>query len=239
VIWRILALVLIPLSLEATTFQLVPTETQMREADGIIIGHYLKSKSVKLENGTIATQMVFKMEKEYGLRSDFFGMDEVIVHYPGGSMDGVTRKVEGVPQFIGGEKVALFTKNIDNRYWGLNLGFGSYKVISYGKDVILVNTLFPENAQIGQIKLQEFEQMIKTIKGSNLKVVQSAQFLDNPTAFANRAPASVPEGKNRSIASKNDEREDGSESRSLNVFWLIGFLAFCGGIFRMSRQKKI
>lgn len=226
------------LSLEATTFQPVSTETQIKEADGIIIGQYLRSKSLRLEDGSIATQMFFKMEKEYGLRSDFFGLDEVIVHYPGGTIDGETTQVVGVPKFVIGEKIALYTKSSDNRYWGMNLGFGSYRVINYGKDVLLVNTIFPDNSQIGQVKLQEFERLVKKIKGSNLKVVQSAQYLENPETMRARQPASTGEGKNRAIASKNEESENSTESRSINPYWLLGLLAFFGGIFRMTRQSK-
>ena len=223
----------------STTFAPVDTSVQINEAEGIIIGQYLRSKSIRIEDNSIVTQMVFKMEREYGLRSDFFGMDEVIVHYPGGTIDGITTKVDGVPAFVVGEKVALYTKNSNNRYWGMNLGFGSYRVINYGKEIMLVNYIFPNDAQIGQVKLMDFEKMIKSIKGSSLKVVQSAQYLENPDAFNSRRPSSTSEGKNRTIASKVEESENTNEPRSINALWLLGLLAFFGGLFRMTRQKKV
>ncbi len=229
---------ILPMNIGATVFRIVDTSEQIKEADGIIIGRYLSSKSIRLENGSIATQMFFKMDKEFGLRSDFFGMDEVIIHYPGGTLDGTKTTVEGVPQFVMGEKIALYTKSVQNRYWGMNLGFGAYRVINYGKDIMLVNTQFPEDPRVGQIRLGEFERLVKTIKGSNLKLVQSTQYMENPESFRERKPASVIEGKNRSLASVNDHGENSSEPRSLDIIWLIGFLAFCGGIFRLSRQKK-
>ena len=227
------------LSLEATIFQPVSTETQIQDADGIVIGQYLRSKSVRLEDNSIATQMFFKMEKEYGLRSDFFGLDEVIIHYPGGTISGESSRVDGVPKFVTGEKVALYTKSLDNRYWGMNLGFGSYRVINYGRDVLLVNTIFPQDSQVGQVKLSEFERLVKKIKGSSLKVVQSAQYLQNPTALKNRQPASAEDGKNRRLASQSEESENNPQGPGISAYWLLGLLAFFGGLFRMSRQRKV
>jgi hypothetical protein len=230
---------ILPFASWGTIFKVVETSEQIKAADGIIIGRYLSSKTIRLENGSLATQMFFKMDKEYGLRSDFFGMDEVIIHYPGGKLDGERTIVNGVPEFVSGEKVALYTKSIKNRYWGMNLAFGAYKVINYGKEVMLVNIQFPQDHRVGQIKLSEFEKMVRVIKGSGFKLVQSTQYIENPGAFRARRPASVSEGKNRAIASGNEEIENTNEPRSLSTIWLIGFLAFCGGVFRLSRQKKV
>lgn len=234
----ILLTLLMPVVSSATIFKKVDTNHQIKEADGIIIGQYLKSKSIRLEDGSIATQMYFKMEKEFGLRSDFFGMDEVIIHYPGGTLDGITTHVDGVPEFVMGEKIALYTKSIQNRYWGMNMGLGSYKVVNYGSDILLINSVFPNDARMGQVKLPEFERMVRAIKGTSMKVVQSTQYIENPDSIVARVPASVSEGKNRSLASKIEDGENSEESHGVNPLWLLGFLAFCGGIFRMTRQKR-
>lgn len=214
----------------------IPISTQVKEAEGIIIGHYLKQKSIRLEDGNIATQMFFKMNKELGFQSDFFGMDEIIVHYPGGTLDGETRVVHGVPRFIPGEKIALFTKSVNNRSWGMNLGYGSFKVVNYGKDVMLLNTVFPEDSTVGQISLEAFEKLVKETKGSSLKVVQATEIPDiEPT----RAPASLGEGKNRSVASKNEETENRVGDSGVEFKWLLILLAFMGGMFRMMRPNKM
>ena len=223
-------------SVSATTFRKIPISDQVKEAEGIIIGHYLKQKSVRLEDGSIATQMFFKMNKEHGFQSDFFGMDEVIVHYPGGSLDGETRVVHGVPSFIPGEKIALFTKSVNNRSWGMNLGFGSFKVVNYGKDVMLLNTVFPEDSTVGQISLEAFEKLVKDTKGSNLKIVQATEI---PDTEVTRAPASLGEGKNRSLASKNEENENRVGDSGVDFKWLVILLAFMGGVFRMMRPNKM
>ncbi len=234
---RLICLLCFSFTLGATTFRPQPIQQQVRESDGVFVGHYLRKKSVLLENGSLATQMIFKMTKEVGLQSEYFGMDEVIVHYPGGKLGDRHVVVEGVPKFVAGEKVVLFIKNVDNRYWGMNLGFGTFKVINYGRDVVMVNTLFPENPTVGQVNFKDFERIVREIKGSNLKVVQNQQY---PTfegqENVKRSPAS--ERQNRSIASQAPKSDNKDEAHTLNVFWLILILGFAGGISRMMTQKS-
>lgn len=225
-------------SVHATTFSLQPIEQQIAESDGLFQGNYLKSKTVELENGTLATQMIFKMSKEVGLQSDFFGMDEVIVHYPGGKLKGKHVKIEGVPEFVSGEKVILFIRSIDNRYWGMNLGFGSFKVINYGNETVMINYIFPFHPQVGQVSLEHFEKLVKKIKGSSLKVVQSMQYLTAPDeSQAKRLPASEAERQNRTVATKSEQLDNQEDQPSFNVLWLIIALAIFGGLFRMGNQR--
>ena len=219
----------------ATVFQMQTVDQQIKESDGIMVGHFLKSKSVHLEDGSIATQMVFKMKKEYGLQSDLFGMDEVIVHYPGGKIGEEITKVEGIPEFVPGENVVLMISSREDRYWGMNLGFGSFKIVNYGKEKMLVNTIFPHNSKVGQIPIAEFERKVRQIKGTNFKVVRSQEY---PTERDNsRMPASISEEKNRSIASQTDQVENREEGPQLSSMWLVIFLAALGGWFRLMKHK--
>ncbi|HXH31666.1 MAG TPA: hypothetical protein VNJ01_12705 [Bacteriovoracaceae bacterium] len=237
---------LFALPLKATTFKPQAIVEQIKEADGIIIGLYLGRKSVRLENGSIATQMIFKMNKEFGMQSEIFGMDEVIVHYPGGQVGDSVVKVEGVPAFVTGEKVALMIKSIQDRYWGLNLGFGSFKVINYGKETLLLNYVFPEDPKVSQMKLEEFEKNIKFLKGKNLRVVPSPDFTaDKKIAEAPRFPASSAEAKNRTLASNSFEEKNTAENsapvspQDISVLWLVVLLSLMGGFFRFLRQEKV
>lgn len=231
-----LLFLLLSLPVGATVFQPQPVNQQIKESDGIIIGHYLKSRPIKLDDGTIATQMIFKMKKEYGLQSDLFGMDEVIVHYPGGKIGEEEVRVEGVPQFVSGEHVVLMIKSQQDRYWGMNLGFGTFKVVNYGKEPMIINTIFPNDRTVGQVRLEDFERSVKAIKGISLKVVLTPEY---PSEMDNeRAPASIPEGKNRAIASKTEEVENNEDQPHLSVFWLVAFLAVLGGFFRLMRQRE-
>lgn len=224
-------------SIGATTFKTQPIEQQIRESDGVLLGHYLRKKTIVLENGSLATQMHFKMTKENGLQSDLFGMDELIVHYPGGKTPERTVRIDGTPEFVSGEKVVIFIKNIDNRYWGMNLGFGTFKVINYGKETMLVNFIYPHDSQVGQVNFQHFEKRLKEIKGTSLKTVMTPQYpTESNTNTIVRAPAS--EGQNRSIASKSEGLDNEEDRPNLNVFWLIAALGFAGGIFRFTRKKS-
>lgn len=236
---RFIFLLVITTSLQATTFSPQPIEQQITESDGLFQGNYLRSKTVELENGSLATQMIFKMTKEVGLQSDFFGMDEVIVHYPGGKLQDKHVKVEGVPEFVPGEKVILFIRSVENRYWGMNLGFGTFKVINYGNETVMINYIFPLHPQVGQVSLEHFEKLVKKIKGSSLKVVQSMHY---PTASdqnqIQRMPASEIEGQNRTVASKTEQLDNQEDQPNLNVFWLILALGFFGGIFRMNHRRS-
>jgi hypothetical protein len=228
---KYLLLLLVSYSVSATTFKRVPLETQLKEANGVFIGNYLKSQSVRLEDGTIATQMVFKMDREVGFQSEQFGMDEVIIHYPGGSLDGVTTVVQGVPSFNPGEKVALLSKSVDNRFWGLDLSYGSYKVIVYGSTTVLFNLAFPENQEFGQITLTDFEAKVGAVK-SPLTIVRSP--ID---VTASRSIASVDEMEQveRTVAS---EKVPEPIEPSQDYFWLLFFLSLMGGIFEFVRKKK-
>jgi hypothetical protein len=223
----------------ATTFARQPVEQQIKESDGILLGHYLKKKTVILEDGKVATQMIFKINKEYGLQSDYLGGEDLIIHYPGGTLPQGGVQVDGVPKFSPGEKAVIFVKNISNRYWGMNLGFGTYKLLKYGKRNIMVNYIFPTDPQVGQVTLEKFEKSVKEIKGSGLKVVQNIHSL-GPSGKEMRAPASLPkeaivEGQNRSIASKNEQEENQSQQSTSNMFWLIATLGVIGGIFRLRK----
>lgn len=225
----------------ATVFQRQSVDQQIGDADGIIIGHYLRSRTIKLDEGKLATQMIFKMNKEVGMQSEMFGMDEIIVHYPGGKMGGVYEKVEGVPSFVMGENVIIMIKSSQDRFWGMNLGFGSFKVINYGKEKIIVNTIFPNDPKVGQIRLEDFESKVKDIKLSGFKIVVPTEI---PTEIGSedkvRVPASVgEEGINRAVASNSEQEENESGHPGLNTVWLGFLFAVIGGIFRLMRQKEV
>lgn len=221
----------------ATTFEIQQVDQQLRHADGIVIGHYLKKKFVQLEDGSIATQMVFRMQKELGLQSDLLGMDEVFIHYPGGKWKDKIVEVQGIPEFIPGEQVVIFTRSIENRYWGLNLGMGTYKIVRYGKDAIMVNSLFPDDPKMGQVKLEEFEKTVRMVKGNSLKVVSLQQY---PTERESevRKPASQSEGKNRTVAGGSEAGENNTAETGFHPMWLLAFLGFMGSCFRLARQRQ-
>lgn len=234
-----LLILLFVIPVHATVFQLQSVDQQIKESSGIVVGHYLRKKSIKLEDGSIATQMIFKMNKEVGMQSELFGMDEIIIHYPGGKIGDLTVKVEGVPSFVPGESVVLMVKNHQDRYWGMNLGFGTFKIVNYGNEKMIVNTLFPHDRRVGQIKFDDFEKQVKRIKGSSLKVVMAPVYpTETDETTVTRLPASIEEGKNRAIASNSETEENNESNSGFNSIWLLFVLASMGGLFRFLRQKE-
>lgn len=235
-----LLLLLISLPLGATVFRPLPVEEQIQAADGVILGHFLKSKPVQLEDGSIATQMIFKMNKEFGMQSDLIGMDEIIVHYPGGSLGNKTVKVDGTPEFVSGERVALLIKSNSDRYWGLNLAMGTFKVINYGNETLVVNSLFPEDRRMSQIKLEDFERMVRSIKKIGMRVVLTpvSATESSEKQTVERSPASREDVRSRALASKNEKEENVEKKPLVPNLWLILLLAVMGGWFRLTRQKE-
>ncbi len=223
---------------QATTFRVQGLEQQLSEAQGILVGHFLREQSVRLESGRIATQKIFQIEREFGLQSDFLGMKEVIVHYPGGQIGDERTVVQGVPQFIPGEKVVILTKSHNNRFWGLNLGMGTFRVINYGEKDIMVNSLFPNHPKLGQYPLSELEPLVRELKNSDLKIVSQKVYpTENMINSPERAPASVTERKIRSIASEAEEG-DNNTAGSLGTFWLLALLAFLGVSYRFIHRNS-
>lgn len=200
----------------------VSVDEQLMEADSIFIGHFLESRSVLIEEEQIATQMVFKLTKEFGLNSDLFGLEEIFVHYPGGSWEGQTLAIEGVPSFNVGEKVVILARNIENRLWGLNLALGSFRVVNYGKETLLINGVFTDDPLVSQLLLEEFEGKVKSIKGMSLKTVQAL-----PESILDQSN----QGKKRSIASVVTPEENKLEEPARpTTFWLLAFLAISGAV---------
>jgi hypothetical protein len=239
VIWGLkIFILLLSFKSEATLYQPLPIGQQIKDADAIIVGHFLKRKIIKLENGAIVTQMFFKMNQEYGIQSDFFGMEEIIVHYPGGTFGETNGVSQGFPDFIPGENVVLMIKNGHDRFWGMNLGIGAFKIINYGKYKIMVNSIYPDDPIIGQLKFDEFEKSVKLIRGSGLKMVHSLiQLEELSEKKSDRLPASESEVEGRSIASNHQKAENVFDS-GISHSWLLITLSLMGGIFSYLKRKS-
>ena len=232
--------IILPSHLQALAVGPLPVDQLIKEADGIIIGHYLRSKHVRLEDGSLATQVIFKMNLEYGIQSEFFGMEDVIVHYPGRKLVGEDAKIEGTPDFITGESVVLMIKNGHERFWGLSGGLGTYKLINYGKNKVLINSIFPDHSELGQIKLEEFEKLVREIKGTGLKLVYSLDHLEEISLKKReRLPASHSSEDSSIVASGQKMKEENMASTGTNNLWLLVTLACMGGLFRLYKKRSI
>jgi hypothetical protein len=218
----------------------IPFDQQIKEADGIIVGHYLRRKSIQLEDGSIATQMIFKMNLEYGVQSEFFGMEEVIVHFPGGTFNGRNVKVETTPDFVSGENVVLMIKNSFDRFWALNNGIGAFRLINYGKNKVLINSIYPDNGEFGQVKIDDFEKSVREIKGTGLKMVHSLEQLEEESLKKrDRIPASGTSKGPLLVVSGQKTEEEKIMTTGISSLWLLMILASMGGLFRIFKKKQV
>ncbi len=180
------------------------------------------------------------MNLEYGIQSDFFGMEEVIVHYPKARLAGDDMNIERIPDFVSGESVVLMIKNGHERFWGLRGGLGTYKLINYGKNKVLIHSIFPDHSELGQVKLEEFEKLVRELKGTGLKVVHSLVQLEEASINKrDRLPASGSSEGSVVVASGQKMKDENITSTETNNLWLLVTLAFMGGLFRLYKKRFI
>jgi hypothetical protein len=199
----------------STVFVPVPIKDQIIESSAIVMAHYLDKKSEKMDDGQIVTSLVFSLQKETGLSAKEWGFDEILVYVPGGQVGDFVTKVEGVPEFVSGEKVVLFLREQDGRFWLQNLGLGAYGVVKVGDELVLNNRVFPSNVDMGSIKLGKFEELVDRYKGQKL-----TQVLRDESKFFT--------GNSRSIASIKNKEENSTSKTQPHVLWLVFLLAVLG-----------
>lgn len=222
----------------ATTFQAVPMEKMIRPADAILLGDFLKSSTVVLEDGTVATEARFKIDKELGLDADEFGLSEIKVFFPGGKLKDREVLIEGAPSFVPGEKnVLMLTQAEDGRLWIQGLAMGTFKVVRLGQKTVLMNPVFPSDADLSRVEMSRFLRMVAAIKDQPLKEVYSDKYVRELQKDTQRAVA-VEAGNSRSIASQSQRQENGPVPNVMNSFWLLMIFGFIGAFATWVQRKK-
>lgn len=212
----------------ATTFEPIPLEKLAQSADAVVIGDFLNSKTIVLEDGLVATEALFKIEKELGVDAEEFGLTEVKVYFPGGVTDKSGLKVEGAPQFVPGEKRALLlTQHTDSRLWIQGMALGTFKVLKIGNKTLVVNSVFPSYSELSNIEISLFQRKISVVKDRPFKEVfvdkYYNEFKKSKTRFVSQK-----DGNSRSIASNLDTPENNSNSQTMSSFWLLALLGVLG-----------
>lgn len=222
----------------ATTFQAVPMEKMIQPADAILLGDFLKSSTVVLEDGTVATEARFKIDKELGLDADEFGLSEVKVFFPGGKLKDREVLIEGAPSFVPGEKnVLMLTQAEDGRLWIQGLAMGTFKVVRLGQKTVLMNPVFPSDADLSRVEMSRFLRMVAAIKDQPLKEVYSDKYVRELQKDSQRTVA-VEAGNSRSIASQSQRQENGPVPNVMNSFWLLMIFGFIGAFATWVQRKK-
>lgn len=222
----------------ATTFQPIPLEKMIQPADAILLGDFLRSTTVVLEDGTLATEARFKIDKEVGLDADEFGLTEIKVFYPGGRSKERELRVEGAPSFVPGEKnVLMLSQADDGRLWVQGLAMGTFKVVRLGQKTVLMNAVFPADSVLSRVEMSRFQRLVASLKGQPLKEVYSDKYVRELQKDAQR-PAGLEGGNSRSIASQAQRSENGSAPNVMNTFWLLMIFGFIGAFATWQQRKK-
>lgn len=223
----------------ATSFQVVPLEKMLVPTNAIILGDFLDSKSVELEDGTIATEARFKLEKEWGINADEYGISEIKIFFPGGEINGKGMRIEGTPRFIAGEKnILLLSQLEDGRLWIQGLAMGTFKVVRIGNQTLMVNSVFPSHSELSQIPLEQFMKKVIEVKGVALREATSDKYVRELNKDQKRMVSS--EGKNsRSIASIDGVSDNKQEPNVLDSFWLVTMLATMGVLTAWRARRKM
>jgi hypothetical protein len=212
----------------ATTFVPVSIKNQIKESHGIIKGEVHTMESIELENGKIATKVEIYIDKYMNVEVND---DLAAVYFPGGTLGDIKREVEGAPKFSVGEKIVLFTKKIEERNWVQNLGLGKFSIKRVGSNYILVNQVFPQLANVGQMSLDNFLNLAQRVKSKKFVERYKDKYeLSNEK----QARAHVHKKTKRSIASV----EGVDSSSKFQTFWLVFILGFLGVFFAIRRKKN-
>lgn len=224
----------------ATTFQPLPVEKLIGPADAILLGDFLTSKTVELEDGTLATEARFKIEKELGLDAEEFGLSEIKVFYPGGKRGDRVVQIDGTPTFVPGEKNVVFlTLQPDGRLWVQGLAMGTFRVVRLGGTTMLINAVFPSHPEISRQEMGKFLRKVSDIKGKSLKEIRSDKYVLESQKDRTRQVTGQTKGNSRSIASTENGIENRAEPNVMNSFWLVMIFGFLGALMTWWGRQKM
>lgn len=119
-------LLLVPLAADATIVRAMKFDDKVENAEAIIIGTCVAQRSEwDAARNWILTYSTFRIEKTLkGMPAQ-----ETTIVTPGGTVDGITQEVIGVPRFREGEQHALFVRPSQAGPTVLYLEQGDYKVV--------------------------------------------------------------------------------------------------------------
>jgi len=216
----------------ATSFQPVPLEKMLAPANAIVVADFMDSHAIELEDGTIATEARFRLEKEWGIEAEEYGISEIKVFFPGGEINGKGLHVEGAPRFVSGEKnILLLSQQDDGRFWVQGLAMGTFKVVRAGQETLIINSIFPNNTEISQITLDAFLRKVAAVKSSPVKEIASDKYARELV----KSQQVTKGGPGRSIASTEEAKH---EPNVLDSFWLVTMLTVMGVCVAWKVRRK-
>lgn len=145
----------------ATTFQVMPLEKMVEEASSAAEVELKSKKSFMNKMGLIFTEYTFAVGESYNVDSGDLDGEHLKITMTGGSVNGVTSFIDGAPDFSVGEKSFLLLKKIESKMYISNFTMGKYKIENRDGQVYYVSSVFPYDADIGQVKKERMIDMVK------------------------------------------------------------------------------
>lgn len=217
----------------ATTFTPVSIRDQIKEAQGLVQGEVVALNSERDPSLGIVTRVFLRADRWMGADVND---NHIELYYPGGELEGEGRSIHGAPKFSIGERVVVLTQFHEGKSWVQNLGLGKFSIKKVGRTEIVVNQIFPNVPDVGQMPLRAFLGLAKDLKDKKFH----ERFLDKYERSASQE-VGILRGEQtikrsgRSIASTNNESEPGQKP---SPFWLVLLLGVLGSAFRLGKARK-
>lgn len=208
----------------ATSFSPVTIKTQIQQSDSIIHG---KVSSIEYQDVDDIKATKVELILDHWLGDDF-PEQSAEVYFPGAD-DFI---VQGSPKLNEGERVVLFLTKVDGRFWISNLGLGKFSIKRAGNKKVLVNQIFPQIPEVGQIELDNFIRLVKRLKKKKFH----RRFKDKYEISLEKNMKKQDKEASRSIASYSQDENSENKEKS-NVIWLIILLAALSFTARTLRSK--
>lgn len=146
----------------ATTFQTMPLEKLVDESTGAAEVELKSKKSFMNKIGLILTEYSFSVGESYNVDNSDLEGELLKITMTGGTVNGVTSYIDGAPEFAVGEKSFLLLKKIESKNYLSNFTMGKYKIENRDGQIYYVSSVFPYDADLGQVKKERMIDLVKT-----------------------------------------------------------------------------
>ena len=214
----------------ATTFAPLSIKKQIIQSDGIVVGEVINVSSYNNEKGQIVSSAFIKVDKWMGSPVK---NNHIEVNFPGGKVGGKAYKVFGAPKFVNGEKVVIFTRNVENQSFVNNLGLGKFSIKNLGKTQIMVNQIFPNLPEVGQMNFNSFVKLTESLKQKRFNERFKNKYernIEKQTMINSKSSPS------RKIASINKKTK--KDKNELADYWLVILLGLISVGYSLIRRKS-
>lgn len=221
-------LVFVNTSVFATTFVPLTIKNQINSADGIVVGEIVNTTSYEHESGRIHTRAFVKADKWIGNKVK---NDHIEINFPGGKIGSQVFQIHGAPRFENGEKVVLFTKKINGNVYVNNLGLGKFSVKNLGKTQIMVNQVYPNMPEVGQMEMGAFYRLSENLKNRKFSERFKNKYERN---IEKQTMIKTRKSNSRQVASIEPKKKEKNE---LADYWLVILLGALSMGYSFMRRK--